>query len=609
MLTRAIIASFSALAKGSERRAFAIRWLGHILAEDADIVTRWQGRLVASFLAAVATFGLVPAVPTIAMAIDTGLWWLVVLDSVLLGTTYALLLSRRFSNRTRSLFLTGASFTIGALVLWRIGPHTSGLVWLFTSTFMAAFLLGQRATLVAIAANVGVIVFIAIGISQGEIAWALANEGSLRGWLLSGTNFLFLVTVFGASTAALFRTLEREDLARAEAEHQLRQARHNEALGTLAGGIAHDFNNLLVPILANIEAVRHGGLAPEVEATLLRDAYRSTERARDLVRRILAFGRGRTAESGGVDPAVVAREATQLARLSAPPGVTISEHYSPTPFASASCTALHQVLSNLIVNAVHAVGDSGQVTVSVDTTTGQGALWIRFRVSDNGMGMDARTRERIFDPYFSTKSPEHGTGLGLTIVHSVVMQLGGTITLDTAPGKGCTFTVAIPVMSAANESAPVPAERETDDGADRRRVPSPTPIAVSSVAAPPRNTRVLLVDDEPAVRQAVKRVLETLGCRVVAVEDATEALQLLQRSPDAFDVLVTDYRMPGVSGVELANAARSHDALLPVVLVSGHLEAANAESQVPTDMVTVEKPFTRATLGAALSAAVLSRQN
>jgi signal transduction histidine kinase/ActR/RegA family two-component response regulator len=565
------------------RRALPL--VAHILREDADLLTRWRARLTAAFLASVGTLGVGVAVPMVTFAINRRLWPLAAFDATALLVTYYLIFSRRVSNRVRMVFLTGASFGLGVMSVLTRGPGSTVLGWLFMSAFLAAFLLGPRATAGVVIATLGVLGGVALAIARAWVPWAAGNPLALSEWLLTSLNFSFLIVVFAIANSLIIRLLEKEDRARSMAEQRLRDARHNEALGTLAGGIAHDFNNLLVPVLANVETVRALVPAGSEADQALRDAERSANRARELVQRILTFGRGMNASRGPIDPAQSAREAVELARPSVPPDVRLTLTTQEATTVRASVAELHQIFANLIANAVHAVGTRGEIEVRVDSIESSGTPSVRIQVRDDGTGMDAATRERLFDPYFSTKGPGRGTGLGLPIVQSIVLSLGGTIQVQSALQEGTTFTIMLPAYRAATHRD------------------SPAPVAIPP-REPASGTRVLLVDDEPTVRRAATRVLESMGCTVASAESAREALTHINPAAASFDVLVTDFRMPGMSGVELAAAMEREGRQLPVVLVSGHLDAARTEAQIPAHIVLLAKPFTRAALAEAITTAM-----
>ncbi|HMS02639.1 MAG TPA: ATP-binding protein, partial [Gemmatimonadaceae bacterium] len=433
----------------------AVPVVGHILREDASLLTRWRARTLAAFFVACATLGLAPYIALVFLAFEAKLWALLALDTTILTGVYVMLFSRRVSNDARAMALTVSSFSIGTLALVSRGPVSASLGWLFMSVFLASFLLGRRATTFAVVGTLLVLIGVAIGIHTQQLPWVFRQPDLFRAWVLTLLNFAFLIVVFAVTNVTIIGLLEREDRARALAEAQLAEARRHEALGTLAGGIAHDFNNLLVPMLANVTTVHDELPADSVQRSALFDARRSAERARDLVQRILAFGRGMNTERRAHDLATVADDAIALARYSLPPGVRLEGDVGAPAFVRAASAELHQVCQNLISNAVHAVSAGGTVSVTVRSVSRDDGVWHSLTVRDDGVGFDAHTRDRLFDPYFSTRPVGSGTGLGLPIVRSIVMSLGGRIDVASTPGHGSVFTVQLPAC-AAPPTAPTP---------------------------------------------------------------------------------------------------------------------------------------------------------
>jgi signal transduction histidine kinase/ActR/RegA family two-component response regulator len=563
------------------------RLVGHILVEDGDLLARWRARLTAIFLSATATLGVPPTLNTLYALAREGAWSLAVLDASLLVAVYVLLLSHRVSNRARNVFLTMACTAIGVLAMIVMGPFSTALGWLFMAVFLAAFLLGPRSTALVVFVVLSLLLGVGIGIELEVFPWARDVAFAASRWRIIAFDYTFLIVIFAGANSLIIRLLEREDAARARAEQQLAEGRRHEALGTLASGIAHDFNNLLVPLLANVESAQ-GALTRDSDAhAALVDAQRTAERARDLVQRILSFGRRADAPRRALDLAATVRDSVALARVSAPKAVHLEAHCGTAPPVHASEAELHQIVHNLVTNAVHATTTAGTIVVALDTVTDTRGRFARIRVADTGVGMDATTRERIFDPYFSTRTAGRGTGLGLPIVRSLVTALGGEIDVQSTVGEGSTFTVLLPETAAVS----------TDLA---------TPVDAPAASLRP-GTHVLLVDDEDGVRRATQRQLTALGCVVTPAQSAEDALRLLDERSAPFDVMLTDHRMPGRSGVELATLALAIDRDLRVVLMSGDIE--EARRGVPSDaaIVPLQKPFARAELARALNDALGTR--
>jgi signal transduction histidine kinase len=563
--------------------------IGHILQEDGDLLARWRARLIAAFFVACATLGLAPYIALVFLAIEARLWALLILDTTVLASIYVLLFSRRVSNQARAIMLTVSCFAIGTFALVSRGPVSASFGWLFMSVFLASFLLGRRVATLTVVGTLLVLVGVAFGIANQQLAWTFVQPDLLRAWILTILNFAFLMVVFAATNVTIIGLLEREDRARVLAESRLAEARRHEALGTLAGGIAHDFNNLLVPVLVNVSTVHDGLPADSPARPALRDAQRSAERARDLVGRILAFGRGMDTERSPRDLAASAADAVALARYSAPRDVELVVDVRGPAVVRAAQAELHQICQNLISNAMHALPNGGTVRVVVDTRDQAGAHWHVLHVIDDGVGFDERTRDRLFDPYFSTRPVGSGTGLGLPIVQSLVVSLGGRIEVRSTVGVGSEFSVWLPAVPITDQ----------DDAAPSPRTPTEASQRVAAVAA----ARVLVVDDDDAVRRATLRLLAAIDCQAEAVSSASDALALISQTPGAWDLLLTDYRMPGQSGLDLVRAIRAAGLALPVVLVSGHLGDVTDDGELPSSTVLLAKPFTREALANALAEA------
>jgi PAS domain S-box-containing protein len=395
--------------------------------------------------------------------------------------------------------------------------------------------------------------------AQGGVRWLELNAQRQAGGGVAAR----VIGVTADITAR--KHAEQERLAMAE---QLRQAQKLEAIGTLAGGIAHDFNNILTAILGNAELAQMlPGKAPGTEQHL--DQIRlSALRARDLVRRILAFSQPREVSRRPVALGPLVREARDLLRATLPATVALEVEVPPDlPLVSADGTEFHQVLLNLATNARQALGNrAGRIDLKLeacDIVSGstkphpdlQPGRHVCLTVQDDGPGIAPEVLPRIFDPFFTTKAPGEGSGLGLSVVHGIMRACGGAITVESEPGKGATFRLYLPAA---------PADSLEVDLAPAAPTPAPAP-------PPRRGGQILAVDDEPILIAVLKRFLEMAGYTVTGCTDPQVAWQLFQAEPWRFDALVTDFAMPHMSGVELAQRIRSRRPELPVILTSGYL--------------------------------------
>ena len=363
----------------------------------------------------------------------------------------------------------------------------------------------------------------------------------------------------------------KADQARRALEDQLREAQKMESLGTLAGGIAHDFNNVLGGILGNLALAQGHVDAGHPARTHLAQIHKGAVRARDLVQQILAFSRRQPQAFSVQALQPMVQESLALLRVTLPPTVWLETSLDTQPlWVRADATQMHQVVVNLCTNAWHALGDQpGRVAVSMallDTpglpaTAHNPALpagrYAHLWVSDTGCGIAEAHLNRLFEPFFTTKPVGRGTGLGLPVAHGIVTSHGGTIRVDSVEGQGTTFHVFLPLQQ--DGPAPEPAA-----GAWSEASPLRLPESVS-----PR--RVLYVDDDEVMGIMVEGLLQRDGHAVTTCADAIQALERLRAGPEDFDVLVTDYNMPGTSGLELASAVRTIRPGLPIILSSGYL--------------------------------------
>ena len=405
-----------------------------------------------------------------------------------------------------------------------------------------------------------------------------------------------VVVVAMAARFGIRRRLARQELLlaqqeeRARLETELQQTKRAEVIGRLAGGIAHDFNNILAAVLGNAELARieYGKNNADLRGML--DAILSAgERARELIVQILTYSRQRRTELVPLDIAPVLREALMLLRSSTPATVEFStEIPEALPLVLADATEIQRILMNLGTNSVQAMGPAGgRVTISAREVSGGEAAHpeiphgksICLRVEDNGAGMDDQTLQRIFDPFFTTKELGKGSGLGLSVVKGIIESLSGIIVVDSKPDAGTTFRVFFPVTS----------------GVARERT-EPPPAIISDHAE-----RIFLVDDEPQVLSVGRRLLESLGYEVSAHGSAHDALEAFDADPQRWQLVITDFAMPGMNGVELARRIRAKRSDMPVILCTGFGGAVDDAAAKSVGIARViNKPFQRRELSEAV---------
>ena len=357
--------------------------------------------------------------------------------------------------------------------------------------------------------------------------------------------------------------LRKEIDERERIERQLRQSQKMEALGRLAGGIAHDFNNVLGVILGESSVLeRRIRTEDPVVVSGLAEIARAARQAAEMTQQLLAVSRAQIHTSERIDLNELVREmGAMLRRLVGDDVRLITRLGDDVPSILGNVSGFRQVLLNLAVNARDAMPDGGTLTLTTGTERVRASDvrglapgdYVSLVVEDTGVGMDEATRDRIFDPFFTTKPPGKGSGLGLSTVYGIVSQGGGAIDVESSPGRGARFRVVFPAH-----------HPEDDTGLGRERTTTMPP-------APSRRGRVLVVEDDDALRRVIERMLADNGFDVSEARDGRDALDHVARAGMP-DVLVTDVMMPELSGPVLAARLREQAPELPVVFMSGHAD-------------------------------------
>jgi len=395
---------------------------------------------------------------------------------------------------------------------------------------------------------------------------------------------VFLASIRDITNSVLAK-LERE-----QHQESLQKLQRLEAIGTLAGGIAHDFNNILTPILGFTELARERVRKDEIADDCLTEVYQSATRARELVGQILAFSRQgeETYKPILVEPIV--HEVLKLIRSGIPRSIDIHQDIRSRGMIFGDETEIHQILMNLCTNAGHAMEENGgELHIMLQDlkirdgerrphqNLGSGR-YIHLRVADSGCGMKRSDVDRIFEPYFTTKEKDKGTGLGLSVVHGIVHNHGGVITVDSEKGAGTTFDIYLPRTSSPKETR---VEAKTD--------------------LPTGDEHILLVDDEPPILKLNTRILESLGYRVTSRSSSVEALQLFKKRFADFDLLLTDMTMPEMTGEQLVQKCLVVYPDLPVVMATGFSERMSEERAREIGIrELLLKPVTKAQMATAI---------
>jgi PAS domain S-box-containing protein len=393
-------------------------------------------------------------------------------------------------------------------------------------------------------------------------AWSgrIAMKGSDNGSIILDTIILPIKDERGNiySYIEICRDITQE----LQIEKRLGQAQKIEAMGTLAGGIAHDFNNILAGIFGFIQISLMTLDDSEMTRKNLGEILKAAERARDLVKQILAFSRPSEANLKPIAPASVVSDTLNLIRASTPATIDINHAIKSTHHVLGDRSQINQILINLCTNAVQAFEGGGgtidvtltDIEVDAEFTRLHPGLndgpHVQLTVSDSGRGIDRELLDRIFDPFFTTKTDGQGTGLGLSVVHSVVRNLNGIITVYSEKGKGASFNVILPAITADHVHPARMKDREKQEGGIEK---------------------ILLIDDERSILSSYSAILENLGYKVTACVDPRQALELFRANPDGYDIVVTDHAMPHMTGLVLAAEMKRVKSGIRIILSSGFI--------------------------------------
>lgn len=349
---------------------------------------------------------------------------------------------------------------------------------------------------------------------------------------------------------------------------ELMQSQKMEAIGALAGGIAHDFNNILFPISGYIELMLEDLPQESPHRKSLHIMRNAVTRASELVRQILSFTRQTEHEIQPIKIQFILKEVVALIKSTLPATIQIRTRIQKDcPQIMADPIQIHQIIMNLVTNAYHAMERSGgRLDISLsecaaadlpgnDIASEHSSRYARITIRDSGVGMDRETMARIFEPYFTTKDANRGTGIGLAVVHYIVNTYNGKIDVSSEPGQGTCFSIFLPALETRLSPNRKPMEEKIQGGTES----------------------ILIVDDEAAIVKMLQKSLERLGYRTTGLVSSIDALAAFQDKPDAFDLVISDLTMPLMTGVELTKQIMAIRPDIPIIICTGFSEQLNAE--------------------------------
>lgn len=524
---------------------------------------------------------------------------------VMMADGFALLLIslicfyKHINYQQRAFFFLIVGFCFWVWLFSEIGLPSA--TYLLAITVSATLLLGLLAGLVAAVLSMLALFGLGMLLFPDIVVGTSAELAPVQTWFMEVLNYGFAALLLTATSGLLINRMEAALLLSQESLRSQRQNEKLQAVGTLASGVAHDFNNVLMIIVALAESIKErspdNNTRDGLDQILL-----SSERGRDIVRQLLTFSRQAVPQRKVLDLNALIHEMEPLLRAQAPAGVRcqVTYHLDKAVIVG-SAAEIQQVMMNLVGNAVLAIKPKGQGSIDItlsNVAAGDARLvqlpeldasrdFVCLSVRDDGTGIKSQDLPRLFEPFFTTREPGQGTGLGLASCHGIISSLGGGISVESKPGQFSEFVVYLPLC--VNVSLP-------SAEPDLEPVPANNLHAPAAPAAPQTSsaTSVLLVDDEPMILQTSRGLLESAGFSVVAVNSAAEARQAL--SDCRFDLLITDYSMPVENGMSLILHARQRYPLLPVILTTGLGQLDDADPETMEAMVMLHKPYRKAEL-------------
>jgi len=391
---------------------------------------------------------------------------------------------------------------------------------------------------------------------------------------------------------------KRTEEEKALLEKQLRQSQKMQTIGTLAGGIAHDFNNILQAIHGYADMCLEAVAPDTLLHSDLQQVLKGTQRAKDLVNQILTFSHASDRESKPLQIHLIVKEAVKLLRASLPSSIELRQSIADCGYILADPVEIEQIVMNLCTNSFHAMQQKAgvlQISLDVIETDKQfhqahpklfEKMYIRLTVSDNGCGIPPDIQDRIFEPFFTTKEVGEGTGLGLSVVHGIVTNSHGDITVTSTPGKGATFEIYLPQLA-----------RDSSENPDKE-----TPVLQGQ-------GHILFVDDDDAVVSVIGRLVKRFGYEVTVRNHSIDALETFRANPDKFDLVITDQIMPKMTGLQLAKKVHRLKPQLPIILMAGFSDNTAKESAQKAGVVELlRKPMTAGELSEAIHRVLQKKQ-
>ncbi len=572
-----------------QRLRTLLDWIGQPGGAPIDA---WRRRILAAVLLGCCVFGGLAYAVGGSIAWASGQRGVVVFDTIIYTGLLIITLRRSLPYAVRAGVVTVLPLLLGVYFLWNFGFMAAGFPWLLAFPVIASVLFGVNTSIRALAITALVLIGIGVMIPTGRLPWTADVPAPGLMWAVSASSVFTIDLLLALSVGYLFEGLGNEVVARRAAELESDRRQRLAALGTITGGIAHDFNNLLQPIVADAEHAQRVVTEGGDPRPLLEDILHTSERARMLVRRILSFAKPPQGVRDVLELGSLIAESERLLPALLPAHVTLNVRVDAPVHVAAEASELQQVLLNLVNNAAQAMPNGGVVQVCVDESTPDRLAGTpldgmpriaRMTVIDTGVGMDRATLSRIFEPFYTTKGPQRGSGLGLSTVHATITALGGVVRAHSTPGRGTRMEVLLPALPAPDERAPhgVASGFLEAHGME------------GDEAAVPR--LVFVVDDEPAVLRGTVRLLERAGFEVRAFGSPSEVEPALVAARPV--LVLTDLAMPDLDGWQVAATVDRMAPGVPVIVMTGHMDTHEEDLRQHAGVsALLPKPFTSAEL-------------
>ncbi len=521
--------------------------------------------------------------PSVYFAFQHKLYGIVFIDTFTIALFAFLLFYKDLTYQIKAVSLLLMLYFLGLWLLLAVGPMGAGFLWLLMFGIMTGVLLGIKATFISLGINTVLFCIIGFLAYHKQIPWSKTLEDAIALYIIGGASFICINAIVAVSVAiflgkldSLFNRekqvtlkLKHEIQSRIQAEQEnerlantILQTQKMEALGTLAGGVAHDFNNILSSILGNAELTQLDLDNKDPLHGNINNIIISCDRAKDIVHQILTFSRHTNSAKEPCNIKAITNECAKLFQIGIPANIKFKTTTQiDDEFILGDHSQIYQVIMNLCTNAMHAIDKQhGEIHLSLlkEVITPKDELsaildpceYLKLTIKDTGCGIDKERLSRIFEPYFTTKNIGKGTGMGLAISHGIIRNHNGEILVSSEPGRGTVFSVYLPIYKMTKTTPQVEVKMASNG-----------------------NERILFVDDEQSLLKVGEKYLTKIGYHVTTQFNPIVALDMFKSYPNSYDIVITDMKMPEMSGDVFRTKIKEIRPDIPIILCSGFADS------------------------------------